>query len=160
MKRCLSVLLTLLITLACTPSAPGQALVVRVIDGDTIELGTGQRVRYIGIDAPETHPAVECYGLEAWAKNRELVEGKMVRLEKDVSETDRYGRLLRYVWVDQTMINAELVSLGCARALPYPPDVKHQEQLRLLEVEARRAGRGMWAICPASAVEVELVLGP
>ena len=147
MKRCLFILLALLITLACTPAAPGQAQVVRVIDGDTIEIATGQRVRYIGIDAPETHPTMECYGLEAWARNRELVEGKVVRLEKDVSETDRYGRLLRYVWVDQVMVNAELVRLGCAQATAYPPDVKHQERLRYLEAEAKSTGRGMWGIC-------------
>ena len=80
-----------------------EATVVRVIDGDTIEVeidGTSYRVRYIGIDTPETvHPQkpVECFGKEASEKNRELVEGKRVRLEKDVSDTDKYGRLLRYV---------------------------------------------------------------
>ena len=149
-------LLALLITLACTPAAPEQALVVRAIDGDTIELATGQRVRYIGIDTPETYPAVECYGREAWTKNRELVEGRWVRLEKDVSETDRYGRLLRYVWVDGVMVNAELVRLGYAPAVSYPPDVKHQELFRQLEGEAKGAGRGLWGVCPASSREPAL----
>lgn len=76
--------------------------VVRVIDGDTIEIEGGDRVRYIGIDTPETvdpRKPVQCYGQEASNKNKELVEGKTVELEKDVSETDKYGRLLRYVWL-------------------------------------------------------------
>src|SRR3990167_1293984 len=76
--------------------------VVKVIDGDTIEIDGGARVRYIGIDTPETvspTSAIECYGKESSNKNRELVEGKTVRLEKDVSEIDKYGRLLRYVYV-------------------------------------------------------------
>src|SRR4030042_2567140 len=80
-------------------------LVTRVIDGDTIEIEGGQKVRYIGIDTPEKvdpRPSVQCYGKEAAAKNKELVEGKRVRLEKDVSETDKYGRLLRYVFVGDT----------------------------------------------------------
>ena len=78
------------------------AVVKRVIDGDTIELDNGKTLRYIGIDTPETkHPTkgVQCFGEEAYKKNKELVEGKRVQLEKDVSETDRYGRLLRYVFV-------------------------------------------------------------
>src|SRR3990172_7201954 len=79
--------------------------VTRVIDGDTIELGDGRRVRYIGIDTPETvdpRKPVECFGKEAAAKNRELVDGKMVEMEKDASETDKYGRLLRYIYVPST----------------------------------------------------------
>ncbi|MDP3793405.1 MAG: thermonuclease family protein, partial [Candidatus Uhrbacteria bacterium] len=89
-----------------TPSALDQALVVRVVDGDTIDVligGEQLRVRYIGIDTPETvdpRRPVGCFGKEASARNRELVEGKTVALEKDVSETDRFGRLLRYVWLD------------------------------------------------------------
>src|SRR3990167_5088556 len=76
--------------------------VVRAVDGDTIKLETGQTVRYIGIDAPELHhpkKRLQCFGKEASDKNKELVEGKLVRLEKDVSETDRYWRLLRYVYL-------------------------------------------------------------
>ena len=74
--------------------------VARVIDGDTIELENGERVRYIGMDTPETvHPSkpVQCFGKAASAENSKLVSGKTVRLEKDVSDTDKYGRLLRYV---------------------------------------------------------------
>ncbi len=136
--------LFLTVLCACSP-APDTATVTRVIDGDTIIIGTGQRVRYIGIDTPEVYPQPEAYGMEAWQANRKLVEGKEVRLERDVSETDKYGRLLRYVYVNDTLVNAELVRLGLAVARAYPPDTKHQGLLEQLEKEARQARRGMWA---------------
>ena len=101
-------------------------------------------MRYIGIDTPEVHPELEALGLEAWEANRELVAGKIVYLERDVSEVDKYGRLLRYVYVDDTFVNAELVKQGLAYAYAYPPDTKHQDYLEKLEQEARQAGRGMW----------------
>lgn len=116
-----------------------------MIDGDTIIVEGGYRVRYIGIDTPETYPGVEAFGIEAWQANRSLVEGKEVRLESDVSETDKYGRLLRYVYVDDVFVNAELVKLGLARAKAYPPDTRYQGYLAEMEVEAKDAGRGMWA---------------
>ncbi|MGQ9572176.1 MAG: thermonuclease family protein [Dehalococcoidia bacterium] len=135
--------------------AAGRTLaeVARVIDGDTIAVvidGVEYRVRYIGIDTPETvHPskAVECYGREASQRNRELVEGKTVELEKDVSETDQYGRLLRYVWVDGEMVNAILVEEGYAAVVTYPPDVKYQELFLELQRQAREKGRGLWSAC-------------
>jgi len=133
------------------PTAPKgavmQTTVVRVIDGDTIEIDGNLRVRYIGVDTPEVSGKVECYGREATQKNRELVEGKRVRLEKDVSETDRYGRLLRYVYVGDTFVNAELVREGYAQAATYPPDVKYQELFTRLQREAREAKRGLWGKC-------------
>ena len=101
-------------------------------------------MRYIGIDAPEIHPEVEAFGIEAWQANRLLVAGKEVRLEQDVSKTDKYGRLLRYVWVDDILVEAELVRQGLARAKAYPPDTKYQDYLEQMEAEAREAGRGMW----------------
>ncbi len=116
-----------------------------MIDGDTITIEGGYRVRYIGIDAPEIHPSLEAFGIEARQANRRLVEGKEVRLEKDVTETDKYGRLLRYVWVDDILIEAELVRQGLARAKAYPPDTKYQDYLKQMEAEAREAGRGIWA---------------
>ena len=124
-----------------------QARVTRVIDGDTLELESGQRVRYIGVDTPEmtdSRSAVRAWAEKGKEKNRELVEGKTVTLERDVSETDRYGRLLRYVYVNGIMVNSELVRLGLAFATPYPPDVKHQDLFAQLEKEARTAGRGLW----------------
>ena len=122
-------------------------LVTRVIDGDTIEIEGGDRVRYIGIDTPETkHPSkpVGCYGKEAEAKNKDLVEGKKVKLERDISETDKYGRLLRYVYLDEVMINELLVKGGYAQASSYPPDIKYQDQFNNAEKQAREAERGLW----------------
>jgi hypothetical protein len=87
----------------------------------------------------------EPYSREASNKNRELVEGKIVKLEKDVSETDKYGRLLRYVWVNGLFVNAELIRLGYAQIATYPPDVKYQELFLKLQAEAREAKRGLWA---------------
>lgn len=118
-----------------------QARVTRVIDGDTVELEDGKRVRYIGIDTPETG---DCYWTEATNKNKKLVEGKIVTLLRDVSETDKYGRLLRYVWVGDTFINDVLVRKGYANASSYPPDVKYQDQFREAEREARDDDRGLW----------------
>jgi micrococcal nuclease len=140
----IAIILSLLPLCAC-PSAPETATVTRIIDGDTIDIATGQRVRYIGIDTPEVYPEREAYGMEAWQANRNLVEGKKVRLEQDVSQTDKYGRLLRYVYVGDTFVNAELVRLGLAEAKAYPPDTRYQDLLEQLEEEARQAGRGMWA---------------
>lgn len=132
------------------PAGSQSALVTRVIDGDTIDVslnGQTYRVRYIGVDTPETvDPGrpVGCYGPEASAFNKSLVEGKTVSLEKDVSETDRYGRLLRYVYVGGTFVNAELVKQGYAQVATYPPDVKHQSLFLQLQQEAQSAGRGLW----------------
>jgi micrococcal nuclease len=146
-------------SITTTPSHPNdqaqnviQAQVVRVIDGDTIEValkGYLYTVRYIGIDTPETvHPSVgeEPFGKEASSINTELVEGRVVRLEKDISETDRYGRLLRYVYVNDIFINAELVRLGYAQVSTYPPDVKYQDLFLQLQREARDNGRGLWGL--------------
>ncbi|MFC2025320.1 thermonuclease family protein [Chloroflexota bacterium] len=116
-----------------------------MIDGDTIIIEGGYRVRYIGIDAPEIHPDLEAFGTEAQQANRKLVKGKEVRLERDVSQTDKYGRLLRYVWVDDVLVEAEMVRQGLARAKAYPPDTKYQDFLEQMEAEARKAGGGMWA---------------
>lgn len=125
-----------------------RARVVRVTDGDSIEVeieGQVYRVRYIGINCPE---GTEPLGQEAARKNAELVEGKVVELERDVSDTDRYGRLLRYVWVGDLLVNGELVRLGYARARAYPPDVRYHDLFVQLEEEAREAGRGLWGLVP------------
>ncbi len=145
MKKLLILLFIVALLAGCAPVTEGTALVVRVIDGVTIEIAGGEIVRYIGIDTPETYPQIEPFGLEAKAKNMELVEGKMVTLEKDVSDRDKYGRLLRYVYVDGLFVNGELVRLGYAKAVSYPPDTRYQWQLEVLEAEAKAAGRGIWA---------------
>ena len=146
MKRLLILLLILTTSflLSCVADTEGEVRVVRVIDGDTIEIAGGARVRYIGIDTPEVYPQTEYYGPEAWVRNRELVGGEVVTLERDVTDKDRYGRLLRYVYIDSVFVNAELVRLGYARAISYPPDTKYQELLSQLEDEAREAKRGLW----------------
>jgi len=117
--------------------------VTRVIDGDTIEIEGGYYVRYIGIDTPEKGEPL--YG-EATEANRNLVEGKKVYLEKDVEDKDEYGRLLRYVWVDNTMVNAELVRLGYAYSYSYPPNTKYQAYFLQLEKEAREQRLGLWSL--------------
>ncbi len=124
--------------------------VVGVVDGDTIHVRVADRiekVRYIGVNAPEVHhprKGEEPGGREAMAVNRELVEGKTVRLELDVRSRDRYGRLLAYVWVGETMINAELVRQGYAQVMTVPPNVRHQSLFLKLQRDARQAGRGLW----------------
>ncbi len=138
-------IILLLLTLSGCQSPPDTARVTQVIDGDTIVIAGGFRVRYIGIDTPEVYPTREAFGIEAWQANRRLVEGKTIRLERDVSDTDRYGRLLRYVYVDGIFVNAELVRQGLARVRAYPPDTKHHAYLEELETEAKQAGRGIWA---------------
>ena len=140
------------------PDGTTLATVVRVVDGDTIEVeidGEKHKVRYIGIDTPETvdpRRPVGCYGEEASAANKALVEGLIVGLEKDVSDTDVFGRLLRYVWLNsEEMVNAMLVREGYAQSSAYPPDVRHQEIFNAFEEEARRAGRGLWGpVCLAT----------
>ncbi len=139
------IILFLLFPLYGCGSPPDTARVTQVIDGDTIAIEGGYRVRYIGIDTPEIHPVLEAYGMEALEVNRRLVGGREVRLERDVSETDKYGRLLRYVYVDDIFVNAELVRQGLAEAKAYPPDIEYQDYLEELEAEARQAGRGIWA---------------
>lgn len=132
---------------ACVPSTTkvesGQ--VSRVIDGDTIEVligGQSFRVRYIGMDTPETG---DRFGDEATGANADLVRGQTVTLVKDVSETDRYGRLLRYVFVREVFVNRELVLEGYATASTYPPDVACAEAFLEAQRAAVAAASGLWA---------------
>ena len=129
----------------------GEIATVRyVIDGDTIELTDGRRVRYIGIDAPEVahgDTKEECFGGQAQEENRKKVYGRKVRLEKDNSETDSYGRLLRYVFVDDAFVNEQLVSGGFARVWSVAPDEKYRDQLFAVQQEARASNRGLWRAC-------------
>ena len=136
-----------------------KTVVKRVIDGDTIELIDGRKVRYIGIDTPESvdpRKPVACFAKEAVIKNQEFVLGKNIELEKDISETDRFGRLLRYVYVvvgeTEMLVNEGLVREGFAKASTYPPDVKYQDRLRVVEMEAREVGRGLWGSCDTGKV--------
>ena len=158
MRRLLFVLIAsvVLLTSACLGVAASAKLepatVVSVVDGDTIWVcclnGEREKIRYIGIDAPETnHPikGVQEYGAEAKAANRKLVEDKTVRLEFDVQRRDKYGRLLAYVYLeDGTFVNAWLVEHGFAQVMTVPPNVKYQEIFLKLQREARGAARGLW----------------
>lgn len=116
--------------------------VVRVIDGDTIDVQQGEvtyRVRYIGVNTPESDES--CYR-DATNANQALVDGQQVRLEQDTSFTDRFGRLLRYVYVGDTLVNEALVRDGWAEAVLYEPDDNFYERFRSLEQQAESAGRG------------------
>ncbi|MCS7264265.1 MAG: thermonuclease family protein [Armatimonadetes bacterium] len=122
--------------------------VIKVIDGDTIVLSNGQTVRYIGIDTPERdQPFYDA----AKNFNRKLVQNKTVELELDVERYDHYGRLLAYVFVRdksgrRIFVNAEMVRNGFARTYTKPPNVKYSDLLVNLQEEARRKGRGLWAV--------------
>jgi micrococcal nuclease len=134
----------------------GRAQVLRVVDGDTIRVrldGRTERVRYIGVDTPESvkpGTPVECFAKRAAAANADLVAGREVRLVGDVERRDRYGRLLAYVYrePDGAFVNAALVRDGYARTLTIAPNVAHARQLAQLARAARERGRGLWAACP------------
>lgn len=134
-------------------------VVSKVVDGDTIILDSGKTVRYIGIDAPEISRGKECFAQESTRENSNLVFGKSVRLEKDVSETDKYGRLLRYVYVlddeskKEVFVNEYLVRMGFALASTYPPDVRYRDLFRQAESEARENTRGLWRECSYKEAE-------
>ena len=119
-------------------------LVTRIVDGDTFEIESGQKVRLIGIKKTEKG---ECYFDAASNKLSELVLDNKVRLEKDVSETDRYGRLLGYVYVGDVFVNEVMVAEGFAQATSYPPDVKFQDVFRESERSARENHKGFWLNC-------------
>lgn len=124
-----------------------KAKVVNIIDGDTIDVRVGteeQRVRYIGVDTPERD---EPYYREATTFNRQLVANQTVILVKDVSGTDRYGRWLRYVYLeDGTFVNAELIAKGYGRMVTFPPDVAKSDQFSQLQKKARSAELGLWGL--------------
>ena len=164
----LLIALVLLEVVACKPAGPVflesgplvPARVIRVTDGDTIEIrldGTNYKVTYLGIDAPEAGDDARSgeilgdgtFGAKASQRNKELVGGQTVYLEKDVSETDGRDALLRYVWLeDGKMVNSLLVAEGYAKAAIIPPDTLYAEQILALEGEARRKSLGLWAFVP------------
>lgn len=132
------------------PGSSQEALVAQAIDGETIEIAGGIRVRYLGMDAPESSQSgkiEECFGYEAHKKNHQLVVGKVVRLEKDFSETDGQGRLLRYVWVENILVNELLVSQGYARAESQRPDFKYQQRFLQVQTKAEENELGFWGSC-------------
>lgn len=117
-------------------------IVTYVVDGDTIELNNEEKVRLICVDTPEVG---EGYSSEATNYLKSLVLNKEVQLVKDVSETDRYGRLLRYVYVGDVFVNGKLVENGYARVYRYPPDIKLCDELEVLETKAKNNNLGIWS---------------
>lgn len=162
----LPVLFLLLLGTVSPAQVEGQqlpkALVTRIIDGDTFDAvisGRRDRVRPIGVDAPEATSKVEPYGPEATDFARRWLSGKNVWLERDVEPRDRYGRLLTYVWLEppisrtvaeirSKMFNAILLAEGYAQLLTIPPNVRYVDAFRILQTEARQQGKGLWATTP------------
>ncbi len=148
---------------ASAPTASAErAFVARAVDGDTLKLAGGERVRLIGIDTPELHESAKLHrdaertgqdvrtikqmGEAAYQFTRRLVEGKEVRLEFDVQPRDRYGRLLAYIYLDNGLfVNAEIIRQGYAYPMVIPPNTRHADEFRQLFNEARRLNRGLWA---------------
>lgn len=134
-----------------------SARLERVIDGDTIVAqvdGRAERIRYIGVDTPETvkpNAPVQCFGPQAHDLNARLVgrEGAQLTLRFDRELRDRYGRLLAYVFRtgDGLFVNARLIQVGAARTLAISPNTSHAAQLSELQHAARSAGRGLWGAC-------------
>ena len=140
--------------IAVTVSAQNFGRVKRVVDGDTLQLESGERVRLIGVNTPETkHPKkqVEYFGKEASAFTKRMVEGKLVRLEYDAlaggrDQKDRYKRTLAYVFLEDGMhLNEEIIKQGYGFAVSTRPPFLYQDGFRRLEREARENRRGLWA---------------
>lgn len=134
-------------TTSTTTSARGdEAKVIRIVDGDTIEVvlrGNSETVRYVGIDTPERAQPGYRAAKEA---NRALVGGKTVYLQRDKSDRDAFGRLLRYVYLeDGTLVNAQLLADGMAQPVEYKPDTARASEFRQLALEAAKAQRGFWS---------------
>ncbi|MCL5999859.1 MAG: thermonuclease family protein, partial [Chloroflexi bacterium] len=159
----LPLLAVLSIMLAATPAGsatdlpPGDdARVTRIAAGDSIEVlisGTGFTIGYLGVDAPDPATAkakAQCYGAQALAFNTRLVKGQTLRVEREVSDFDANGRLLRWVFLpDGRLVNEEIVKGGYALATTLTPDSKYRERLAAAQQAAQAARRGMWGACPA-----------
>ncbi|HEY3240542.1 MAG TPA: thermonuclease family protein [Acidimicrobiia bacterium] len=162
-KRLLGVLVALVLAGAFVatrpdggpPAADQDVAVVRIVDGDTLVVTGGVRVRLIGINTPESvdpRRPVECFGKEAAAALARLVPpGTPVRLGYDVERTDRFGRTLAYVHrqPDGLFVNAALVEQGYAQPATYPPNVAHAGEFAALAQQARQGNAGLWSACPS-----------
>jgi micrococcal nuclease len=154
-KPLLPVLVAVLALAGCGSSSPapsGTAQVRRVVDGDTILLTSGERVRLIGIDTPESvkpGTPVQCFARRASAFTHALLDGAAVRLVPGAERRDRYGRLLAYVYRarDGLFVNAALVRGGYARTLTIAPNTRHAAEFAALASDARHAGKGLWGAC-------------
>jgi micrococcal nuclease len=160
---------------ACAPAAgtavrpraaskPGLATVTKEVDGDTIHVdlaGVDERIRFIGVDTPETHGKnglVECFGKEASDHTASLIPvGTRLRLVRDAEARDRYGRLLAYVYraSDDLFVNLALARDGFADVLTFPPNVAHAQEFVAAVRDARNANRGLWRACGSADVPIE-----
>ncbi|NOZ01253.1 MAG: thermonuclease [Deltaproteobacteria bacterium] len=134
---------------------PASARVTRVIDGDTVELEDGTKVRYLLVDTPEiTKGKDDCFGREAALANDDWVGGKVVDLTYDQECSDHFGRLLAWVWVNGKQVNRLLVEGGYACVLYIAPNGKdRKEEFEALEAQAKDEGRGMWGACQEVACD-------
>ena len=171
-RRLIVIPLILALAVLSTGQRCIYATTTHVVDGDTFDLrvdlpvnwgddcpvtaGQTYRIRLIGVDTPEVYGQQECYGPEASNYAKSILEGKAVCLMRDTSCTDRYDRLLAYVWVDtdpnnpgcELFLNGDLAWQGYGNAMSYPPDTLLLPSIRASECEAYKAGRGMWSACP------------
>ena len=146
-------ILSVFLTRTCFFTPRDGYYVRTVIDGDTIILSNGEKVRYIGIDTPESrrrsasgkwHYDPEPFAEEATEFNKKLVLDKKVKLEFDVEKRDKYKRLLAYVFVDDIFVNAHLIEEGLAQLLTIPPNSKHSALFKKLQEKARKEKKGLW----------------
>jgi len=149
MQKKLIILLIILLA-GCTDKLEGPYKVIKVIDGDTIDLNNSRRIRFSGINTPETG---ECYYQEAKDKLESLILDKDVFLEKDRSDSGKYGRLLRYVYLENILVNSFLVENGYARVFDkYAHDTKKYDELKILESKAKNNNFGIWS-CSDDEIE-------
>jgi micrococcal nuclease len=131
-----------------SPCGPTSATVTKVVDGDTVDVDGDLRVRYIGVDTPETSGGqIDCYGPEAAEYNRQAVLDKQVTLEYDVECKDRYGRLLAYVYAGGKMVNLTLLERGYGKLMLIKPNVLYEAEMRAAEAAAKVAQAGLWGAC-------------
>ena len=140
---------TLAFVAACSGGGVDTATVSRIIDGDTVELEGGERVRYLMVNTPETTGGKnECYGSNAVTFNTDLVLGKEVELRYDVEREDQFGRTLAYVTVDGMEVNRLIIERGFGCLLHIPPNGDDRlDEFKMLEQTARLSMRGLWGVC-------------
>ncbi|MBU4140575.1 MAG: thermonuclease family protein [Candidatus Omnitrophica bacterium] len=157
-----AIILSLILT-SCAQANYADILVTKVFDGDTLRIAGGEKVRLLGIDAPEMYESDKLYrdarrsgqdigtiialGRKSYQFTRQLAEGKKVRLEFDVQQRDKYGRLLAHVFISDTQLflNAEILKQGYAEVMIIPPNVKYADYFQGLYQEARENKRGLWS---------------
>ncbi len=137
------------VKIPASPAPTPQAItgiVAKVIDGDSVILSTDEQVRYIGVDTPEIQTG-ECYAAEAAKANSDLVLGKTASLVRDISETDKYGRSLYYVYIGDIFVNDYLLKNGFAKVMTVPPDTKFEDGFVSSEAYAKEDSLGLWGKC-------------